>query len=213
LPVLIPNGLTEDQFQALAGRLQGILLTGGGDVDPSRYNGLAHERVYDIDQPRDELEIRLVQCAAGGGQPFFGICRGLQVINVALGGTLYSDISVQHPQAIKHDYFPGIPRNHLAHLVRVEDHTQLQAIIHTSSVEVNSLHHQGVQELASRLRATAFSPDGLIEAVELRDHPFGLAVQWHPESLQELEPMQALFRAFVTAAEKYQPGGAARLDD
>jgi len=220
LPVLIPplplerRGVSEDAFQELLARLQGILLTGGGDVDPSRYDGLSHERIYGIDSDRDELEIRLVQSAVERRQPFLGICRGLQLIYVALGGSLYSDIAAQHPQAIKHDHFPGIPRDYLAHRVRVEDHTLLKTILETesgatsgaSSLEVNSLHHQGVQVVSNRLRATAYSPDGLVEAVEMPDHPFGLAVQWHPEWLQDHEPMRALFRAFVSASANYKTG-------
>jgi len=215
IPVLIPSlplerplplerhGISEDPIQDLLSRLQGILLTGGGDIHPSRYNSLSQERINEVDYDRDELEIRLVHSAIERRQPFFGVCRGLQLINVALGGSLYSDIAAQHPDAIKHDHFPGIPRNFLAHRVRVEDHTLLKTILGASSVEVNSLHHQGVEALSSRLRATAFSPDGLVEAVEMPDHPFGLAVQWHPEWLQDQEPMRALFHAFVSASENY----------
>ena len=127
-------------------------------------------------------------------------CNFFVAINVGMGGSLYEDILDQRPGALRHQYFPDWPRNHLAHTVQVEEQSRLAQILETTNIQVNSLHHQGVKELAPGLKPTAFAPDGIVEAFELPGHPFGLAVQWHPEWLQEHLPMQALFRSFVQAA-------------
>lgn len=201
IPVLLPVGLTSSHMAHLRPHLQAILFSGGGDIDPVLFNGVPHPRVNEIDVLRDTLEIELVQQAAQEGFPFLGICRGIQVINVALGGTLYTDIGDQLPGALRHDWYPNIPRDHLAHAVRVEKSSRLHAILGSETVQANSLHHQGLKDLAPSLTPTAYSPDGLVEAVELPGHPFGLGVQWHPEWLPDLEPMQAIFRALVRAAE------------
>lgn len=200
LPVIIPVGLSEEELQVLFSRLDGILLTGGGDIDPQRFQGRSHARVYDIDERRDSLEIGLTQLAAKTGKPFLGICRGIQVINVALGGTLYTDISDQMADALRHDWYPHIPRNYLAHPVTVAPDSCLAQILGGDAFDVNSLHHQGIEQVADSLRAVAYSPDHLVEAVEIPDHPFGLGVQWHPEWLQEHAPQRQLFQALVKAA-------------
>ena len=202
LPVLIPLGITDADLKALLARLDGLLFTGGGDIAPGRYGGQPHPRVYDIDPDRDRVEINLVQMAVDGGMPFLGICRGFQVLNVAMGGTMYEDILDQHPGALKHDYFPGYPREMLVHPVQVAPGSRLAEILEQTEVEVNSLHHQGVRQVPEALRTTAFAPDGIPEAVELPGHPFGLAVQWHPEWLQAHAPMRRLFEALVGAANK-----------
>lgn len=212
LPVIIPAGLAEAQVSALFERLDGILLTGGADVDPERFGGQPHPRVYGIDPGRDTIEIQLAQLAAARDKPFLGICRGIQVVNVALGGTLYTDIGDQMPDALRHDWYPDIPRNHLAHTVTLEPGSRLASILDGSlaaaqtEFPVNSLHHQGIQRLAQDLRPTAYAPDKLIEAVELPGHFFGIAVQWHPEWLQEHAPQRALFRALVRAAQERGAG-------
>ncbi len=200
-PVILPLGLPEEQVCELATRLDGLLFTGGGDVHPQRYGSAMHPLVDSVDEDRDRTEILLVQEAARLAKPFFGICRGIQVINVALGGTLYEDILDQMPGAQPHAYSSEWPRNHLAHPVRIQEDTRLAHILGGTSVLVNSLHHQGIRQLAAGAQAVGWAPDGLIEAIELPGHPYGVAVQWHPEWLQEHEPMRELFRAFVEAAE------------
>lgn len=200
LPVLIPNLLPADELAALQSRLDGILLTGGSDVDPARFNGTSHPRVYGIYPERDATEITLVQRAAETGQPFMGICRGIQVINVALGGTLYTDIGDQLPGAMRHDWYPKIERDYLAHTVRVEAGSLLHTITGATELKTNSLHHQGLQQVAPALRPIAWAPDGLVEAVSLNGHPFGLGVQWHPEWLVQYPVMVDLFKALVNAA-------------
>jgi putative glutamine amidotransferase len=126
------------------------------------------------------------------------------VINVARGGSLYEDITDQHPGALKHDCYPDWPRDHLAHEVDIEPDSQLAQVLGRSHERVNSLHHQAIRQVSPELRTTAHAPDGIIEAVELPGHPFGLAVQWHPECLQAYAPMRLLFQAFVNAASQYR---------
>jgi putative glutamine amidotransferase len=200
LPVLIPLGLEIRAYQAMFKRLDGILFTGGGDVHPERYGGQAHEKVGDVDAERDRVELWLAQAVVEQDKPFLGICRGFQVLNVAQGGTLYEDILDQKQGALKHDYYPDIPRNTLAHEVTIDPQSRLAGILGLTTSPVNSLHHQGVRQLAARFTPTAHAPDGMLEAYELPAHRFGLAVQWHPEWLQEHEPMRKLFEAFIQAS-------------
>ncbi len=200
-PVLIPSLLSEEKWKEVYARLDGVLFTGGGDIDPQIFNGQAHPRVGEVDPARDQLEIPMLQLMVQQPKPFLGICRGLQVANVALGGTLYTHIEDQHEGAAKHDYYPDIPRNYLAHPVRVEEGSRIAEIFGEPLLQVNSLHHQGIKDLAPSLKAVAYSPDDIIEAVELPDHPFCFAVQWHPECITDQVPMQRLFRAFVQASE------------
>jgi putative glutamine amidotransferase len=207
IPVLFPLGLPDDDLNHLLSTVDGVLFTGGGDMDPALYGGLPHPTVHEIDLVRDRMEIHLVRHVVERGEPFLGICRGLQVINVALGGSLYTHIDDQHPNAIKHDYFPGHPRNFHAHPVKVDEGTTLAGIIRQQIVQVNSLHHQGIDRLASDLIPTAYAPDGITEAVELPNHPFGLAVQWHPEWLLDQPEMRALFTVFVQAAGNHNEDG------
>jgi len=202
-PVFIPLGLENKALKAILERIDGILLTGGGDIDPQRFGGETHPTVHQVDPERDEVEIRLVEEAMRLNIPFFGICRGIQVINVAFGGSLYTDISSQTPHALDHKWVPGRPWSYLAHSIRVEECSRLAKILGGIHFDVNSLHHQAIARIANGLQATAFASDGIVEAIELPSHPFGIAVQWHPEWLQDHPPMRALFRAFVQAAEEY----------
>lgn len=199
-PVLIPLGLPEASLDALLPRLDGVIFTGGGDLHPELYGSTDHPLVDDVDTDRDRVEIHLFKQTLQAGTPFMGICRGLQLINVAMGGTLYEDILDQRSGALHHQHNDLQPRNYLAHPVSIQTGSRLHGILGSPQTHVNSLHHQGIRELAPGLQATAFAPDGLIEAFELADHPFGLAVQWHPEWLQEHAEMRALFAAFVQAA-------------
>jgi putative glutamine amidotransferase len=199
-PVMIPLGLPEETLGHIISRLDGILFTGGGDVQPQFYGAQPHPKVDLVDDDRDRVEIHLLRQLIQTGRPFLGICRGIQVINVALGGTLYTDVLDQHAGAIKHDFYPDWPRNHLAHQVTLAE-SRLARILGSIDVAVNSLHHQGLRDLAPDLQALGYAPDGLVEAVELHGYPFGLAVQWHPEWLTEHASMRALFAAFIEAAD------------
>jgi putative glutamine amidotransferase len=199
-PLLLPTGLDIESLQAILPRLDGVLFTGGGDIAPAFYNAPDHPKVEGVDLERDRLELDLLERAAGEGLPYFGICRGLQLVNVGLGGTLYADILAQRPGAMNHDWDADHPRDYLSHTIEVQPDSRLAGILGQSSVRVNSLHHQGIDRLAPGLLPAACAPDGLIEAVEQPDHPFGLAVQWHPENLTAHEPMRGLFKAFAAAA-------------
>ena len=199
VPVLIPSLITEDGWEAVYSRLDGILFSGGGDISLDYFDGDPHPRIDDVDLERDAIELKFIQTAASDGKPFLGICRGCQVVNVALGGTLYTHIPDQLPSALDHDY-PGNRRTVLVHEVKIEEGTRVAEIYGEPIIKVNSLHHQGLKDIAPSVRIAGYSPDGLVEAIELPDHPFGLAVQWHPEWLTDQAPTRNLFRKFVEAA-------------
>jgi putative glutamine amidotransferase len=199
VPVLIPSLIAEDGWEALYARLDGILFSGGGDIDLRYSPGDPHPRIDDVDLARDAIELKMAQAAASDGKPFLGICRGCQVVNVALGGDLYTHIPDQLPGALDHSY-PGNMRTVLVHEVKIEEGTHTAKILGEPIIHVNSLHHQGLREIAPSLRIAGHAPDGLAEAIELPDHPFGLAVQWHPEWLTDQESTRNLFRKFVEAA-------------
>jgi putative glutamine amidotransferase len=201
VPVLIPSMITEDGWDALYFRLDGILFSGGGDIALEYSPGEPHPRIDEVDLERDSVELKMLQSAASDGKPFLGICRGCQVMNVALGGTLYTHIPDQLPGALDHSY-PGNMRTVLVHDVKIEEGTRIGEILGEPIVKVNSLHHQGLKDIAPSLRVAGHAPDGLVEAIELPDHPFGLAVQWHPEWLTDQGSTRNLFRKFVEAAGK-----------
>jgi putative glutamine amidotransferase len=200
VPVLIPSMLAMGGWKALYERLDGILLAGGGDVALEHFEGEVHPRIDGVDPQRDSVELDLFRAAVEDGKPFFGICRGIQIVNVGLGGTLYTHVLDQLPNAIDHTY-PGNMRRVLVHDVKIEEGTRTADVVGEPILKVNSLHHQGLKDVAPELRITGYAPDGLVEAVELPDHPFGLAVQWHPEWLTDQLPTQKLFKAFVEAAD------------
>jgi putative glutamine amidotransferase len=202
-PVLIPLDLDEGALRAIYERLDGLLLTGGVDVHPRHYGETIHEKCGQIDEARDRVELTLTRWALAESLPILAICRGIQVLNVAAGGTLYQDIASQVPGSLKHDYWPDYPRNLLPHQVTVSSDSHLAAILGGTQVAVNSLHHQAIKDPAPDFTVVARSPDSLIEAIETNDHPFALGVQWHPEELVEDVPlMRRLFEDFVSAARR-----------
>ena len=202
VPVLIPLGLEEDEVRSLLARVDGLLLPGGGDVAPAAYGGDDGDpTVRDIDDLRDSAEFLLIEHALEQVKPLLAICRGLQVFNVALGGSLWEDVYHHMPGAMLHDYVNQNGRDFLAHNVTIEPDSLLARALENERSPVNSLHHQGIRRLAPGLRAVATAPDGLIEAIEVPDHPFALGVQWHPENLvANVPPMRRLFRSFVQTA-------------
>ncbi len=200
-PLLLPSSLAEGGWESVYARLDGILFSGGADLAPDLFDGRPHPRIYGVDPLRDSLELNLFHAAARDGKPLLGICRGIQLVNVALGGTLYTHLADQFPHALDHGY-PGNLRTVLVHEVRLEAGTHLAEICGVDLLKVNSLHHQGVERVAPGLRVSAYAPDGLVEAVELSGHPFALAVQWHPEWLTDQQPTRNLFEAFVQAAQR-----------
>jgi putative glutamine amidotransferase len=201
IPLLAHDADTLDEIFA---RLDGLFLAGGADLSPGRYGEPARPECGVTDPDRDAVEIALTQRAVAEKLPVFGICRGLQSLNVACGGTLYQDIAAQVPATIKHDY--TIAQNYLdrtfsPHDVTVKAGTRLADILGSAVVPVNSIHHQAVKDLGAGLTATAFAPDGIVEAIEGPPGAFVLGVQWHPEELVETQPvMRRLFEAFLSAA-------------
>lgn len=200
IPILLPIPLSGNRLADVVKGLDGILFTGGGDIDPDIYRGENHPSVYDVQKDRDTFEISLVDHALFRRMPFFGICRGIQIINVATGGTLYTDINSKVAKALPHNSFAEHPADFRAHPVRVIAGTKLASIVKTDRLEVNSMHHQGIDQPSSTLTVSAVAPDGIVEAVEIKDHPFGMGVQWHPEALGKDVPSQLLFKAFIQAA-------------
>lgn len=200
LPVLVPLGLDEDELRDVYGRLDGLLLSGGGDVRPEEYGMTPIADLRQIDGDRDRVELALARWAISEAKPLLGICRGAQTFTVALGGTLYRDLASEHPNHTKHDFYPGYPYDYPAHAIRVAEDTLLARTLGTPIIRVNSLHHQAAREIAPPLLPAAYSPDGVVEAVELPGHPFALGVQWHPEWLPDMPEMRGLFEKFVAAA-------------
>jgi putative glutamine amidotransferase len=208
VPWLIPllQG-DEGTLRAVYENLDGVFLTGGVDVDPSNYGEERQARCDRADPARDWTELTLIRWALADGKPVLGVCRGVQALNVACGGSLYQEIADQHPDAIKHDYFPAADytRDYLAHPVRVAAGSRLGRLLGADEVRVNSMHHQGVKRLAPDLAAVAFAPDGLIEGVERPGRAFVVGVQWHPEELAETPgPHRRLFAGFIAAAQTFR---------
>ena len=199
VPVLIPSLIAEDGWDALYARLDGILFSGGGDIALDHFSGDAHPRIADVEPGRDSVELKLIHAAASDGKPFLGICRGFQLMNVAFGGTLYTHLPDQLPGSLDHSY-PGNLRHVLVHEVKIEEGTHVADVLGEPIVRVNSHHHQGLKDIAPSLRIAGYAPDGLVEAVELLDHPFAFGVQWHPEWLTDQQPTRNLFGKFVEAA-------------
>jgi putative glutamine amidotransferase len=200
IPVLLPPVPNED-VDALVERLDGLVLTGGGDVEPRRYGEEPHESIRRTNSARDEFEIALVREAKERRLPMLAICRGLQIVNVAFGGTLIQDIpttvgSIDHT-VIGHAVFDGHQP------VTVESNSLIAKAIGQTDLMVNSIHHQAVKDLAPGFRAVAWAGDGVIEGIEYEDDRWPLlAVQWHPEYLSENsdEASRNLFASFVDAA-------------
>lgn len=205
VPWMIP--LFDDDLQTLRAiyeRLDGILIPGGVDIDPRQYGEEIRPECGNLDPARDRVELQLARWAMEDGKPVLGLCRGLQVINVASGGTLWQDLAAQNAAFAKHDFFPtaGYERDHIAHSVTVSAGSRLARLLDMEEVPVNSMHHQGIKRLGASLAATAVAPDGLIEAIEgTADDHFLVGVQWHPEVFEMSDPhTRHLFGGFIRAA-------------
>ncbi len=201
IPVPIPSILDEEDSLDFYSRLDAILFSGGGDVSLEYFRGDNHPRIGEADAKRDSTEIALMRAAIRDGKPVLGICRGAQVMNVALGGTLYTHIPDQVKGALDHAY-PGDLRQTLVHSVNLDEASRSAEIFGATFLNVNSLHHQALKDIASPLRVVGHAPDGIVEAVEIPDHPYAVAVQWHPEWLTDQAPMRRLFKSFVDAANR-----------
>jgi len=198
VPVLVPPG--EGELATLLERLDALLLTGGGDVAPERYGGRAHPTIERVDRARDESELALVHAAVERGLPTLGICRGCQVVNVALGGSLVEHLPDEVGERVPHRSAPG---QRSFHGVSIEPGSRLSEIVGQREPAPSSSHHQAIRRVGQGLTVTARAADGTIEAVELARHPFLVAVQWHPEHTAADDPaQQRLFDALVAAARR-----------
>ena len=204
IPWLIP--LVDDEtLRGVYDALDAVFLPGGADIDPVSYGKAPHPLCDKTDRERDRVELALARWAMEEGKPLLGVCRGMQLINLAAGGTLFQDIAEQMPHALKHDYFPfsgqSFTRDYLAHEVSVVQGTRLAGVFGAGQLRVNSMHHQGVRDIGEGLIVSATAPDGLVEGLESANGSYVVAVQWHPEALTDSQSAaRRLFDEFVQIA-------------
>jgi putative glutamine amidotransferase len=202
IPLIVPPLSNTHAAAAVLDSVAGLVLTGGEDVDPARYGEKRHEKVRNVNAARDATEAALIEEAQARGTPVLAICRGIQILNVALGGTLVQDIPSQCETDIDHD--EDTPRDSRSHEVSIEPGSLIAKAIGTDHARVNSFHHQSVKRVAEGMRVTARSPDGVIEGIESTDEDWWvMGVQWHPEEMTEsAEPWdRGLFKAFARKLE------------
>jgi putative glutamine amidotransferase len=198
LPLLLAPGLDDEAMDQLTGELQGLLLPGGLDVDPARYGAERHPTT-EVNAPLDALEFPLLERALRAGMPVLAICRGIQLLNVACGGSLWQDLPSERPTNLVHPQ-KQVPRDHLAHGLHLTADSRLAGVLGTSELPVNSFHHQAIRNLGEGLQPVGWADDGAIEAVEGPGR-FVVGVQCHPEELVQSQPTwRRLFAAFVEAA-------------
>ncbi len=204
-PVPIPPQLDTRAQKEILARCNGFLLTGGGDLDPAAFNEPRHPTLYEVEPRRDRLEIALVHHALDAGKPLLAVCRGIQVLNVALGGSLFQDVASDPGTQIQHQQEKdGKPRDEPTHPVKIVTGSHLAQVLGATELVVNSMHHQAVKAPGRGLVPVAFAPDMIIEGIEPEDpdpERFLLGIQWHPEELTRKDPTaRRLFSALVGAS-------------
>jgi putative glutamine amidotransferase len=206
LPVILPF-VEEDLAREMADLCDAVILSGGEDVDPSLFGEDPHQNIGDTIILRDKVEIQIIKRAMETNKPILAICRGIQILNVALGGTLIQDIPSQIKDSIKHTQ--SVNRNLDTHFISIDEKSKLANIIGETKTRVNSLHHQAIDGLAAGLEIVATSSDGVIEAVEHKSYPnFLLGIQWHPESMASTnDKMNQIFREFIKSVKKQRVMG------
>lgn len=196
-PILLPP--TQTDPESLLRILDGLILSGGGDIDPIHYNGEDHPTIYGIDDDRDTFEITLAKLALIKGIPVLGICRGMQILTVATGGNLIQHVPEVYGDAIAHRL--DHPRRPILHDVEILLESRLAQLLEATHLNIVSWHHQAVAEFSSDWQLAARSTDGVIEAIEHQNHPWAIALQWHPELSINDPAHQRLFRSFVSACQ------------
>ncbi|MDH3707618.1 MAG: gamma-glutamyl-gamma-aminobutyrate hydrolase family protein [Acidimicrobiia bacterium] len=200
--VLVPPG--EPDPAGLLAEVDGVVLTGGGDVDPAHYDHPGHASVDRVDADRDALELAIAELVLGGDLPTLAVCRGLQIVNVAAGGTLVADIPSAVPDALEHRRPPHGP---VPHTVDVDAAALVSELMGTTQVEPMSWHHQAVDRPGDGFRVVSRASDGVVEVIEHRSHPWLAAIQWHPELTADTDPtQQRLFDGVVEAARHTKRG-------
>ena len=203
VPVILPISTDETQWRELFDRCDGLLFAGGNDIDPSRYGEAMNGTRDDFSKNRDAQEFALIELALKHDKPVLGICRGMEVLNVALGGSLYQDVPSQLPDMQNHEAsLIEEKMAFIAHQLKIDEDSKLAEILQVTTIPANTHHHQAVHKLGKDLKATAWAEDGIVEALELPNKKFVLGVQLHPEALEdEIEPRwRKLFGAFIAAA-------------
>ena len=200
VPVMLPLSWREDTLRQLAETMDGFLFTGGQDLDPALYGEAPKETLGQLCQDRDKMEAALLPMVLAMDKPVLGICRGIQAINVVLGGSLYQDLPTECPSSVRHHENP--PYDKVAHMVEIQPDTPLFRIVGERRIGVNSYHHQGIKKLAPALRQMATAEDGVVEAVYAPESSFVMAVQWHPEfSFRSDLNSRKIFAAFARACQ------------
>lgn len=203
IPFILPFTEEEDVIDAYINQIDGLILSGGHDLDPRRYGEETKAKLGQIYPARDNFDFRLLEKAKEKNLPILGICRGFQIINVFHGGSLWQDLSYSNIEnLVKHDQ--GHSSDLVTHSVTVEDGSILKELVEVDKLYVNSFHHQIVNKLGDGLKVVARAADGVVESVELKGYPFLLGVQWHPEMLHKSEKlMNKLFSKLISEAKKW----------
>jgi putative glutamine amidotransferase len=204
IPLVVPYLEQGSGMSEIAELIDGLLLTGGGDINPFLFGEEPLPKLGSITPERDELEIMLIQTMLQKDKPILGLCRGCQILNIAAGGTMYQDIYSQiHHGLLQHTQ--NAPRDHATHYVLMEEGSLLRSITGTEKMAVNSFHHQALKQPAKGFVFSAKASDGVVEAVESRNHRFVLGVQWHPENMYKKDQVSKnLYAAFIGACRNKQ---------
>lgn len=197
LPILLPLGEPEEGA-AILERIDGLIFSGGGDIDPSAYKGSPHLTIYNLNPERDRFEIALSKLALSTDIPVLGICRGLEVLVVATGGSLVTHLPDEFGDVVVHRAQQTLPSEHL---VQIASESRLASFMGTTEATVVSWHHQAISTVPQGWRVAAHAPDGVIEALEHERHPWAIALQWHPELSIKDSRQQRIFQAFIKAAQ------------
>lgn len=198
IPIILPPVQSSEEANEVLKLIQGLILTGGGDISPTYLKEVPHRGIGGCFPERDMAEIMFAQLAMERDLPLLGICRGIQVLVIAAGGKIYQDISTQYPTAMEHTQ--TAPRQYVWHDVDIEEDSLLFRLLGETRIGVNSLHHQSVSGIPQGFRKNAWACDGIIEGIEKIEAKFCIGVQWHPESMETDIPSHVLFKGFVSAS-------------